>query len=79
MRRTTRGGRTPLTTVELLLEAINEGEGDRTVSLDEPEAAYIVEPGKMAIGIEAMARRAPLAAIGFALKAFGIRPVKSPP
>ncbi len=62
----------------MLLEAINEGDVERTVSLDEPEAAYIVEPGKMAIGIEAMVRRAPLAAIGFALKTLGVRPGKLP-
>ena len=54
------GGRTPLETVKLLLEAINEGDVERAVSLDESDAASVVEPGKMPIGIEAIARRASL-------------------
>ncbi len=54
------GGRTPLETVEMLLEAMNEGDVERSFSLHEPEAAPVVEPGKMAIGVETIARRAPL-------------------
>ena len=44
--------------MELLLESINEGDVERAVSLYEPEVANVVELGKLAIGIEAMARRA---------------------
>ena len=53
------GGRPPLEIVTVLLEAMNEGDVERSFSLHEPEAAPVVEPGKMAIGVETIARRAP--------------------
>ena len=48
------GGQTPRETVELLIEAINTGDAERAVSLYEPEAAYVVEPGQVIIGTDAI-------------------------
>ncbi len=48
------GGQTPRETVELLIEAINTGDAERAVSLYEPEAAYVIEPGQVVIGTDAI-------------------------
>ena len=47
-------GQTPLHTVEQLIEAINQGNIDQAIALYEPEAAFVVEPGKVAVGREAI-------------------------
>ena len=47
-------GQTPLQTVEQLIEAINGRDVDQAVALYEPDAAFVVEPGKVAIGTEAI-------------------------
>ena len=48
------GGQTPLETVEQLIEAMSGGDVERAVSLYEPGAAFVREPGKVAIGSEAI-------------------------
>lgn len=47
-------GRTPLQTVEALVEAINNRDVDQAMALYEPTAAFVIEPGKIAVGIEAI-------------------------
>ena len=47
-------GQTPLETVENLIEAMNTRNVERAVSLYEPGGALVAEPGKVAIGTDAL-------------------------
>lgn len=44
----------PIDTVQNLLEAINKGELDMALSLYEPQAAFVVQPGKIERGRDAI-------------------------
>ncbi len=45
---------TPLETVQQLIQAINDGDIRRALSLYEPEGALVMEPGKVATGTDAL-------------------------
>lgn len=46
--------KTPLDTINRLMDAINRGDADAVLSLYEPDAAIVVQPGQVARGTAAV-------------------------